>query len=1184
MTLELSTPPLKFSLLGPPRLYTNGTEFFMTRSIVRAMAYYLACQDKPTSRADLQLMFWPEASASRGTTALRETLSKLRGSLPEKYFLITTPTHVYFDRTFVGCDVLDFLQLYINLLPQVQSIPQRSALPEKLAQEYEQALSLWTGRTFLNTSKLPSTEMFDEWLTQFGNQLEINRNILVERMVFHCLSEGNFNKAIQYVDFLVDPTNFNMSFHYQLFDYMVESQQYGMANNYLAYLRPMAEQAGLVLETTILNHFIQMLMNPMIQPASEREQAWLRQFAYQLPYVGNEDIMSSIQRQFGNVPGIILTGKTGIGKSRTAYEIVHRFLQSHQLVHLTIQPIMINMPNALIRQLLRQMQQPHQLAALPERQKEFLTPLFPELGQNSAKIPIYADIPPKEKMRRLMETVQWLFCHHLSTEKFCIVLDEIHHADFTSLRIVEYLIEQHVFPEHGFLLMTGDKNLFSDWKKDLVKQLSTSLPSYDLQPLTFVEWEQLANFAIGVQLDRSVLEIIHKQSENNTLLSLMSLMETSAQSATQGAGTSTALTTALSFPNWFQEKFEQLSPTAQALLQYCAILDSPILQNHLLGVMTESFETILDGLDELETNHLLLPIREPGYDLSYQFSHTLVREKVIENLSQAKGQRLHLAIARGLAQLYEPNIAPYAAVIASHYRAAGHTWLTFVHYEIAARHAAHMLAPADSNHFFEEALQIVEKDIALISDGTLVRFFNDWIRINLQFNMEDEARNHSTYLIRIGRERDSIHLRGAGWLNLGRAESVLSVPNAGAMESINHATSLLQSIPLTLELIRAKVLKANYYSHNNQFERAISLCEEILNTNNPDPERAIDYRYLINITKYILAKIYAMQANLANAYQLFEQFYTKDTITYSAFTDIEYRNWHLKILFETGQVKKALESMKQVRSDAEALENEPLLAQVYANLAGNYHQMGWNDRALVLITQGIPYAEKYHLVHLLVDFLITRGNIHLAWGDTASAENFYQNALQMAKTDSMPTTLNKAAVSVAFMEGRNGNIEKAVRMIKATMSVLQNTGNFHLLLQTQQRLFDLCVSQESENEIRGVSRDEIIFFLQETKQKGLALSAARAHLLLAHYDFRQGTHSNALREVHTAINLFQKFELHINELNAYNLLSQYAGLAADDQTRVRSLLNHLEEFNQHESIKASAHHYLAEITNNLFSK
>jgi DNA-binding SARP family transcriptional activator/predicted ATPase len=1184
MTPELSNPLLKFSLLGPPRIFANDAEIFITRSTVRAMAYYLACQDKPTSRADLQLMFWPDASTSKSTTALRETLSKLRGSLPDKSFLITTPTHVYFDSNFVGCDVLDFLQQYMNLAPQVQSIPLRSALPEKLAHEYEQALALWTGRTFLNTAKLPSTEMFDDWLTQFGNQLEINRNILLERMVFHCLSIGDFNKAIQNVDFLVDRFNFNVSFHYQLFDYMIDSQQYGMANNYVSYLRPIAEQTGLVLETTILNQFIQVLMNPMVQPASEREQDWLRQFAYQLPYVGNADIMASVQSHLGNVAGIMLIGQTGIGKSRTAYEIVRRFLQSHQLVHIEIQPMMINMPNALIRQLLRQLQQPHEFANLPERQKEFLTPLFPELGQSSAKIPIYANIPPNEKMLRLMETIQWLFCQHLSTEKFCIVLDDIQYADFTSLGIIEYLIDHQVFPAHGYMLMTGDKNLFSDWKKELVKQLSSSLPAFDLQPLTVDEWEQLANSTSDANLDRSVLEIIHKQSEKNTLLSLMSLKETSAQSSTQDGKASPALTTALSFPNWFQEKFKQLSPTAQALLKYCAILDSPILQNHLLGVIAEPFETILDGLDELETHHLLLPIREPGHDLSYQFSHTLVREKVIENLSQAKKQRLHLAIAKGLADLYEPNIAPYAAVVASHYRQAGHTWLTFVHYEIAARHAAHMLAPADSNHFFEEAMQIIEKDMALISDGTLVRFFNDWVRINLQFNMEEEAKNHSSYLIRIGQERDSTYLRGAGWLNLGRAESVLSIPNASAMETINHALKLLQSIPPTLDLIRGKILKANYFARNNQFELATSLCEEILSTANPDPERATDYRYFINITKYILATIYAMQANLAIADQLFEQFYTKENLIDSAFTDIEYRNWHLKVLFDTGQVVKALNSMKLVRTDAEALGNEPMLAQVYANLAGIYHQIGWNDRALVLITEGIPYAEKYNLTHLLVDFWITLGDIHLTWGDTTSASKFSQNAMQAAKTDDKPTTLNKAAIYVALMEGRNGNIEKAVRMIKAIMGVLQNTGNISLFLQTQRQLFQLCASEVKGNDYCGIARDEIAFFLQETKQKRLALCAARAHLLLAHYDFRQGSHSNALREVHTAINLFQKFELHIDELNAYRLLSQYPGLTADDQTRVHSLLNHLEKNNQHESIRASAQGYLAEIKNTIFPR
>jgi tetratricopeptide (TPR) repeat protein len=276
--------------------------------------------------------------------------------------------------------------------------------------------------------------------------------------------------------------------------------------------------------------------------------------------------------------------------------------------------------------------------------------------------------------------------------------------------------------------------------------------------------------------------------------------------------------------------------------------------------------------------------------------------------------------------------------------------------------------------------------------------------------------------------------------------------------------------------------------------------------------------------------------------------------------------------------------MKLVWNDAEALGNETMLAQVYANLAGFYHQMGWNDRALNLITEGIPCAEKYHLTHLLVDFWITRGNIHLAWGDTVSATKFFQNALQTAKTDSMPTTLNKAAVSVALMEGRSGNMEKAIRMIKAIMGVLQNAGNFYLLLQTKMQLFKLCASEASGSDFCGISRDEITLFLEETQQKGLALCAAHAHLLLAHYDFREGSHSNALREVHTAINLFQKFELHFDELNAYSLLSQYAGLAVDDQTRVRSLLDHLERHNQHESIRTSAHHYLTTITNNIFSK
>lgn len=1181
MTLELSTPLLKFSLLGPPRIFANGTEIFITRKAVRAMANYLACQDRPTSRADLQLMFWPEASASKGATALRETLSKLRGALPDKSLLISTPTHVYFDSNFVSCDALDFLACFSKLEPEVQAIPQRSPLPEELAQRCEQALSLWTSRTFLNTDKLPSTEMFDEWLAQFGNQLEIDRNILLERMIFHSFSTGKFNKAIQYVDTLEDPMDLDEPFHYQLFDHMLASHQYGMANNYLSYLRSKAEPAGVVLEETILNQFIQILMNPMIQPASEREREWLRQFAYQLPYVGHASIMTSIQTHLGSAAGTVLTGQTGMGKTRTAYEIVRRFMQDLQLVYIEIQPMSINMPNAVIRQLLRQLLQPHQFAALPERQKEFLTPLFPELGQGNAQIPIYADIPPNEKLERLMETIQWLFCHYLPAEKFCIVLDDIHNADFTSLQIIAYLIVQKVFPAHGFIVLTGDMNLFSGWKTELVQQISHSLLTFDVQPLSMDDWEQLANSAVDRNIDRAALEILFKQSERNPLLGLTSLANIPEKRLGQNGDDPTVLSTALALPNWFQNKYEQLSPAAQAMLQFCAVLDSPVMQKHLQAAMGKPFEEILDGLDELETKQWLYPVTRPSQDLGYHFPHTLVRKKVLENLSQAKRQRLHLAIAKGLAELYKPNISPYAAVVASHYNQAGYSRQAFVYYEIAARHAVHILAPADSHRFCEEAAKIIENDIALISDDTLISFFNDWVRWNIQFNMVEEAKKHAVYMIRLGQLRDSTYLRGAGWLNKGRAESVLAIPTKAAMESINHAITLLQSIPLTLELIRAKLLKASYFSHNNQFDAATELCEEILSTPNPDPDRVIDYRYFMNITKYILGTIYQMQANLTGADQLFEQFYTKETLTYSAFTDIQYRNWHLNILFDTGQTKEVLQKIQQVQADAEALGNESMLAQVCANLAQIYHQMGRNDTALALITKGVPYAEKYNITHLLVDYLITQGDAMLTWGDTASATKLYQKALQTAKGDSLPTTLNKAAIPIALMEGRNGNIEKAVRMTKAIMRVFQTTGNEYLFLQTQMQLFHLCISQEKDDCANDVSRDEIVYFLEGAKQKGLALWGAHAHFLLAQYDFLQGTNSNALRELHTAINLYQKFELHMDELKAYQLLSQHAGLTVDDQTRVISLLANLEKTNQHESIRTSAHDCLSKISTNI---
>ena len=381
MTKENTSHPIYFRLLGAPQVFCNGEEFSIPRRNVRGLAYYLACQSGFVNRDELKILFWPEEDEAKASSALRETLSKLRASLPLREMLVSTFSHVYFDHSLVRSDVIDFLELTQSLEPSLKNIPPTALLPAHLPPGLIKAINLWTGSKFLDTAKLPQTEQFDQWGRMFGQQLKLRQTTLITTLIRHLVLSNNLTEAFHYLDRLNQNIHeeLDLNFHYDIINSLLDNQNYTLAKSYLDYLKPIASDHGYILEETLLKEAIDTIKNPTARPATKSEQQWLQKLSHQLPMTGHDEIIRQVEENFRHFQGILLSGETGIGKSRIAYELYQRVFHSYQFAHVEAYPAQSKEPYIVLRQLLQQVIDKDQLNELPINLKVKLSPFSSQI-------------------------------------------------------------------------------------------------------------------------------------------------------------------------------------------------------------------------------------------------------------------------------------------------------------------------------------------------------------------------------------------------------------------------------------------------------------------------------------------------------------------------------------------------------------------------------------------------------------------------------------------------------------------------------------------------------------------------------------------------------------------------------------------------------------------------------------
>lgn len=411
-------------------------------------------------------------------------------------------------------------------------------------------------------------------------------------------------------------------------------------------------------------------------------------FPRELPLVGREDDLEVLYTLFGTADGTppmaVLTGETGVGKSRLARTVAGEARRRDWTVaYGRAYPVETGVPYALVSDaflpLLKEMDEAT-LTVLTRGTAHELHQLFPALETGERSIPDLGEDPDESRMR-----LYWNFTEFLKRlaerRELLVVLEDLHWADASSLSLLHFLARQ-VEDEPLRILATSNTD-YREANERLIRA-ERSLASirrlrrHDLQPLDRDATERLLEetFEVSGPPLRDFAGMLFGWTRGNPYFieeTLKTLVQTGALYERDGT-----------WLGWEEREPElpatirdavvirlrELDEAARAVTWIMAVVGAGTDVRLLESVSELPTTTLYGAVEELVRMGLVDEHEEDGL-VRLEFRHPMVRETIYQGLSISRRRRLHAAVAESLERLYGARAEEHADELAYHFAEAG---------------------------------------------------------------------------------------------------------------------------------------------------------------------------------------------------------------------------------------------------------------------------------------------------------------------------------------------------------------------------------------------------------------------------------------------------------------------------------------------------------------------------------
>jgi DNA-binding SARP family transcriptional activator/tetratricopeptide (TPR) repeat protein len=405
----------------------------------------------------------------------------------------------------------------------------------------------------------------------------------------------------------------------------------------------------------------------------------------------------------GRGGAVAVLGEAGIGKTRLVEEMAHEAAhQGFRLIAGRAHESERILPFGLWIGALREsgaLVDREALEAIGMPWRRELARLFPELD------PRRAARSGLDDHLRIFEAVAELLTALARRRPVLIVLEDLHWADDTSLRLAAFLARRlarlcvcFAFTARGEEL--EDASLARAILGEIARE--RGLAEIALPPLDRTATMELVHILASrlvVEAGGLVEEQVWRMSEGNPL-AIVEAMRTLHE---RGVATGT-----VPIPEGVRrvvrERLDRVGPRARDLVAAAAVIGRDFDVELLYGAVGLQAGDVADAVEELVRRRIL---RQRGAHLD--FSHDSLREIAYEGLLEPRRRLLHAAVADAVERHHARDLEPHRAALAEHCRRA-QLWERAAHHlRATAGQAADRGAYRDAVALLEDALRLLDR-------------------------------------------------------------------------------------------------------------------------------------------------------------------------------------------------------------------------------------------------------------------------------------------------------------------------------------------------------------------------------------------------------------------------------------------------------------------------------------------
>jgi ABC-type transport system substrate-binding protein/class 3 adenylate cyclase len=502
----------------------------------------------------------------------------------------------------------------------------------------------------------------------------------------------------------------------------------------------------------------------------------------ELPLVGREFELTVLERTMdaladGRGAIVAITGEPGIGKTRLVWEVWPRYRDRIHFIEGRGVSYAQNFPYWPIRDLIREWLGVGATTPEARIRLELKTELAQLFGEGAEEAyPFFATLlgitlepDAAQRIRELnRESIQmrtfevfseWA-CKLAAEQPLCLVFEDLHAADESTLELLEALLGVTEEAAVGLLFLYRSEREHGSWRLgELARQrYPHRFKEIELRPLPADASRVLVANAAEGELPEAVKEFLAERAGGNPFFleeAFRDLVERGVLRRENGRWDLAVEAEELAIPalvqGALQARLDRLDPMTREVLNYAAVTGRTFGQPLLERLVDH--DELQRALTELQRLDLIVErSRRPAPE--FRFRHGLVQEVAYASLVETKRKKLHRKVGEALEDIYdEPPEEPPYALVARHFSEA----------DVPEKAAEYLLKAGDQARAIyadQEALEHYKKArgfLARLSDERRARdtLFKMALTYHLAFDFEKaEEMYDEAFCCRVDEERD----------------------------------------------------------------------------------------------------------------------------------------------------------------------------------------------------------------------------------------------------------------------------------------------------------------------------------------------------------------------------------------------------------------------------------------------